>query len=468
MDVDSSRHSPDDPNTQSIDNKSSTDFQHVLIKWTGSKRRQARKIVAQFPRRIATYYEPFLGGGSVLYELLGSEISVGKFEVSDACEPLIALWKLVQNDPTGLIESYAENWRMLQVCGRTYYHEVRQAFNESQNPHLFFFLLRTCRNGLTKFNQAGEFNGSFHPLNLGMAPERVKPLAEEWHRRLVSKDINFYARDYREVTTRPGDVLYVDPPYETGEGRYYLGTFDFGELFGWLRKQQCDHFFSLNGFLGDEDRRLKVPADLYDRHRLLENGYSPLDHLYGRKPRLVTESLYIKRRCGSPTAVDDVFQPERPLRVPRQTSKSGHIRALLKDDPNVPGAEVVRRLAERGVEVDANLVRVVRHHAQKVGQWESRWCEAVCRQVEARLSLMITDFRRLKLPCIDNVRLNHDELMTLAAMIGTGMSEDHLFHLARALWIVRYARRTGQSGGAVEAHIASLVQRFKGDSSDVE
>jgi hypothetical protein len=63
-------------------------LQHVLIKWTGSKRRQAKQIVAQFPRKIATYYEPFLGGGSVLYELLGSDIEVGRFEVSDICEPL--------------------------------------------------------------------------------------------------------------------------------------------------------------------------------------------------------------------------------------------------------------------------------------------------------------------------------------------------------------------------------------------
>jgi DNA adenine methylase len=317
MDVDLSLYSPEDPNTLGSDQKSSTN-QHVLIKWTGSKRRQAPQIVAKFPRKIATYYEPFLGGGSVLYELLGSDVEVDRYEVSDACEPLIALWRLVIDDPHGLVAEYAENWRMLQVCGRTYYNEVRQAFNESQNPHLFFFLLRTCRDGLTKFNQAGEFNGSFHPLNLGMAPERVKPLAEAWHRRLISKDISFSARDYRQVTTKPGDVLYLDPPYETGEGRYYTGSFDFGELFGWLRKQQCDYFLSLNGFLGDEDRRLKVPADLYDRHRLLENGYSPLDHLYGRKPRLVTDSFYVKRKA----VAEVVLQPQPPRLNPAPCTES--------------------------------------------------------------------------------------------------------------------------------------------------
>ena len=168
MDVDSlSPRPPDEPDTHGIED-ASTSIQHVLIKWTGSKQRQAKSIVAEFPRKIATYYEPFLGGGSVLYWLLGSDIKVERFEVSDACEPLIALWQVVYDNPEELIEEYAKNWRLLQVYGAAFYHEVRQAFNDSKNPHLFFFLLRTCRFGHVRFNQAGEFNGGFHPANLGM------------------------------------------------------------------------------------------------------------------------------------------------------------------------------------------------------------------------------------------------------------------------------------------------------------
>ncbi len=44
-----------------------THFQHVLIKWTGGKRRQGRRIVEHFSHKIATYHEPFIGGGAVLY-----------------------------------------------------------------------------------------------------------------------------------------------------------------------------------------------------------------------------------------------------------------------------------------------------------------------------------------------------------------------------------------------------------------
>jgi len=66
--------------------------------------------VVRFPRQIATYYEPFLGGGSVLYELLGSDIEVGRIECSDACEPLIALWQVVKDDPNGLVEGSSASW----------------------------------------------------------------------------------------------------------------------------------------------------------------------------------------------------------------------------------------------------------------------------------------------------------------------------------------------------------------------
>ena len=131
MDEDSPRPcSPDDLGPPGTDDTTSINFQHILIKWTGSKRRQAKQIVAKFPRKIATYYEPFLGGGSVLYELLGTDIEVGRIECSDICEPLIALWQAVKDDPNGLVEEYVKNWRLLQVSGAAYYREVRQVFNK--------------------------------------------------------------------------------------------------------------------------------------------------------------------------------------------------------------------------------------------------------------------------------------------------------------------------------------------------
>ncbi len=273
-----------------------TNLHHVLIKWKGSKRRQAKQIVAHFPPKIATYYEPFVGGGSILYELLGTDIDVGRIECSDICAPLMKLWMVVSDDPHGLTRSYREMWRKLKEKGEKYYLKVRDDFNRRQDPYLFFFLLRTCRTGLVRFNQAGEFNSGFHHARPGMSPERVESLVANWRRRLDGKNVHFFTRDYREVNSTTGDLLYLDPPYQNETNQYFSGMIDFTGFFKWLRHQRGDHLLSLNGLLGDEDRTIPVPEDLYDEHVQIRNGHNPFDRLNGKATRMVTDSLYVRAR----------------------------------------------------------------------------------------------------------------------------------------------------------------------------
>ena len=69
-----------------------------VIKWSGSKRSQANEIVSLAPQ-FETYYEPFLGGGSVLYAMSPQNAVCG-----DICSPLISLWQLIRNNPEMLCE----------------------------------------------------------------------------------------------------------------------------------------------------------------------------------------------------------------------------------------------------------------------------------------------------------------------------------------------------------------------------
>ncbi|WP_165252049.1 Dam family site-specific DNA-(adenine-N6)-methyltransferase [Paludisphaera soli] len=271
-------------------------LQHVLIKWTGGKRRQARRIVGHLPDKIAAYHEPFLGGGAVLYELLGSDIRVGRIECGDTCVPLIELWQVIRDDPEGLARSYAEMWTLLQDGGGGFYYRVREEFNRRPHPYLFFFLLRTCRNGLVRFNRRGDFNAGFHQGRPGMSPESVEAVLDDWRRRLADRPVRFSVRDYRETNAEAGDVLYLDPPYQTRGGGYYSGMIDFGAFFAWLQGQRGDHFLSLNGSIDGRDRTVAVPADLYDDHFLLDNGVSTFDRLLGTGSLPVRDSLYVKRR----------------------------------------------------------------------------------------------------------------------------------------------------------------------------
>ncbi|MDD3706294.1 MAG: DNA adenine methylase, partial [Clostridiaceae bacterium] len=40
-----------------------------VVKWAGGKRQLLQEINEYIPQRISTYYEPFLGGGALLYHL---------------------------------------------------------------------------------------------------------------------------------------------------------------------------------------------------------------------------------------------------------------------------------------------------------------------------------------------------------------------------------------------------------------
>ena len=83
------------------------------IKWSGSKRSQAQKIIDFFPKKIDTYYEPFCGGCSVLRAMLESEIKVNKYVCSDINLTLISLWQLIKQNPKIVISNYKKHWMEL-------------------------------------------------------------------------------------------------------------------------------------------------------------------------------------------------------------------------------------------------------------------------------------------------------------------------------------------------------------------
>jgi DNA adenine methylase len=262
-----------------------------LIRWTGTKRVQATEIVSRFPREIASYYEPFLGGGAVLYELLKSDIVVKRFRCSDSCAPLIELWQQIRSDPATVQRRYEEMWATLGRKGKDFYFEVRDRFNKSHDPCDFFFIMRTCRNGFVRFNQKGQFTVGFHHKRNGIPPDEVHPLLQNWHRLLMKHDVTFAVRDYREVSSRVRDLLYLDPPYPY-RTEIYSGKFDHSELWEWMAQQRGRYLLSLNGFVDGEDRRLAVPGDLYDEEMQIDAGIGSLNT---NGAQYVTNSLYVRK-----------------------------------------------------------------------------------------------------------------------------------------------------------------------------
>ena len=269
------------------------------IKWSGSKRSQCDEIISYFPRKIETYYESFLGGGSVAYRLMNSDINVNKFVLSDLNSDLINLYKLIQNDYKSVVSHYELLWNELNKDSdferkKLYFAEIRKRLNERHDPKDFMFIMRTTTNGMPRYNFDGEFNNSFHVTRNGIEPFRLEKILKEWNDTLNNHNVEFINASYDEFCPNENDFCYYDPPYANTKGMYF-GAIDNGKFFSFLSDLKCPYCFSFDGFCEDEDSTYDVPKSVYDEHIYLKNGNSSFRRVIGNKTdKIIYESLYIK------------------------------------------------------------------------------------------------------------------------------------------------------------------------------
>lgn len=260
-----------------------------LIKWTGSKRSQAARILAFVPEH-GRYFEPFLGGGALLY-FLGNRGSV----CGDIYRPLIELWMLARDEPDRLIADYESQWEELQANLPDYYYIVRRRFNERHWPEDLNFLMRTCVNGIVRFNRSGKFNNSFHLSRKGMLPSRYEGIVRNWHTRL--QGVEFRIADFEETLSdaKSGDFVYLDPPYG-GNNQRYIGNLDFHrfcEVLDDMNRRKVKWALSFDGFRGDRTYDHEIPTEIYGRRVRLDSGYSAVSKVLNGPVEMVTESLYL-------------------------------------------------------------------------------------------------------------------------------------------------------------------------------
>lgn len=261
-----------------------------VIKWSGSKRSQSEAIKTYLPHAFHTYYEPFLGGGSMLYAIQPQKAVCG-----DICVPLIDLWNEIKQDPERLAEEYRVRWTRLQQEGYQTYYEIRDQFNKEHKPEDLLFLSRTCVNGLIRFNANGDFNNSLHHTRPGIAPDRLRKIILDWSAHIQCAD--FAAREYFETTSQAqkGDLIYLDPPYFHTKGRYY-GTIDFERFLDYLEslnQRGIKYMLSFDGVRGKDDFTVELPKELYKRHALIPSGNSSFKKVMDKEKMQVLESLYL-------------------------------------------------------------------------------------------------------------------------------------------------------------------------------
>lgn len=270
------------------------------IKWSGSKRSQSETIISKIPRKeYDTYYEPFCGGCSVLFQLLHSDIKFKNYICSDKNEGLIKLWNEIKINSIQVADTYEKMWNELNIDKnnerkKQYFYMVRERYNKEHNPYDFMFIMRTTTNGMPRYNNNGEFNNSFHVTRDGIKPETLRQVIFEWSEVLNKNNVQFIYQEYQQIKSNKNDFIYLDPPYANTAGMYF-GNIDYEKLWNWLRNQDCNYMLSFNGKTSTEDMTYCVPDDVYTTHEYLYSGNSSFRRVIGTSSsEYVSESLYIK------------------------------------------------------------------------------------------------------------------------------------------------------------------------------
>ena len=188
-----------------------------IIKWAGGKSQSLKIIKEMLPSSWINYYEPFLGGGAVLLDLLESTNTTAI--VNDINPELINMYIQVRDNVEELIKclTIMDDIHERSLEPKDYYYKVRNGFNnnlgtyDTEQAARLIYLNKHCFNGLYRVNSKGEFNVPFNGKKVGRSFDPV-------HLREVStklKLVEFRQGDFKDAVSgaRLGDFIFFDSPY---------------------------------------------------------------------------------------------------------------------------------------------------------------------------------------------------------------------------------------------------------------
>ena len=186
-----------------------------FVKWAGGKRQLIPILNQNLPESFGTYYEPFLGGGALLFHILTER--VGQVcSISDLNSDLVLAYTTIRDKIDALISSLKNHEKNYHRDSSTYYYSVRSNNPRSdvEKTSRLIFLNRTCFNGLYRVNSKGKFNvplGKYTNPNI-VNEENLRSV----HQILKTSRMSIKCRDFEAVLrdAKKGDFVYFDPPYQ--------------------------------------------------------------------------------------------------------------------------------------------------------------------------------------------------------------------------------------------------------------
>ena len=189
-----------------------------FVKWAGGKRQIIEKLKKYTPDEFNTYYEPFIGGGALLFEL-----SPKRAVINDLNEELMNVYKCLCSE-----EKFKKMCNILnhyeKEHNEEFYYEIR---NKDRNKVSYnrlsdytkaartVYLNKACFNGLYRVNSHNEFNVPFGKKEKVNTYEGGNLITISNY--LTMNDIKIESVDFEESvkSASKGDFVYFDPPYDS-------------------------------------------------------------------------------------------------------------------------------------------------------------------------------------------------------------------------------------------------------------
>ena len=190
-----------------------------VIQWVGGKSRLLSILNFMKPTNYNNYFESFLGGGALLFNMLPQNAYIYELNIN-----IYNLYTNIKNEVNTIIEQLLiyEKEYLENTNRKEYYYEKRKLYNSLNyeqletailKTSLLLFLNKTCFNALYRENKKGEFNVPIG--NMKDCKICNKDLLLKVSNYLNENNINIFNEDFTKLldNINTGDFIYMDPPY---------------------------------------------------------------------------------------------------------------------------------------------------------------------------------------------------------------------------------------------------------------
>lgn len=184
-----------------------------FVKWAGGKRQLIPQIRERMPEKYNDYYEPFVGGGAVIFALLPANALI-----NDINKALINTYRTICNESDAFLKEVNRLDNDIWEDGKKYYYSIREHYNDKlmrseydvELAALFVFINKHCFNGLYRVNGKGLFNVPYNNSRRVSIDEEAIMAASKY-----LKGVTIIDGDFEQAckNAKKGDFVFIDSPY---------------------------------------------------------------------------------------------------------------------------------------------------------------------------------------------------------------------------------------------------------------